>query len=69
MIATDHRTPSRPTSVRERQDPLIARYAVAPDDAAITDRAKAARGVETDPFHDWCREPGQVRDGSCAGAG
>lgn len=39
------------TSVRDRQDPLIARYLAAPEEALIFDQAKATRGVEHDPFH------------------
>src|SRR5690606_21626049 len=39
------------TSVRERQDPLRERYRTAPDEAAITDRARTVGGVGTDPFH------------------
>jgi uncharacterized OsmC-like protein len=37
--------------VRARQDPLRARYKSDPQDAAITDRAKAIGGTGTDPFH------------------
>jgi uncharacterized OsmC-like protein len=40
-----------PTLVRARQDPLRARYREAPADAMITDRGRAVRGLETDPFH------------------
>jgi uncharacterized OsmC-like protein len=34
-----------------RQEPLRERYKEAPDEAVITDRARTAGGVETDPFH------------------
>jgi hypothetical protein len=46
------------SGVRARQDPLRARYKTAPQDASITDRAKAAGGTDTDPFH------GRVMPGS-----
>jgi uncharacterized OsmC-like protein len=42
---------SSPTSVRDRQDPLIRRYHTAPDEARIVDRAKTTSGVDHDPFH------------------
>ena len=51
---TDHNT----ASVPERQDPLRERYKDAPDEAAITDRARTTGGTDTDPFH------GQVVPGS-----
>lgn len=38
-------------TVRERQDPLRERYKSAPEEAAITDRARTSEGTETDPFH------------------
>jgi uncharacterized OsmC-like protein len=37
--------------VRARQDPLRARYRSAPQEASITDRARAIGGTGTDPFH------------------
>jgi uncharacterized OsmC-like protein len=37
--------------VRARQVPLREHYKSAPKDAVITDRARSAGGVETDPFH------------------
>ena len=37
--------------VRERQDPIRERYKTAPEEAAITDRARTTGGTETDPFH------------------
>jgi len=39
------------SDARARQDPLRERYKVAPQEAWIVDRARAIRGVETDPFH------------------
>ncbi|MDZ7780753.1 MAG: OsmC family protein [Gemmatimonadota bacterium] len=39
------------TSVRERQDPLRERYKAAPEEAAITDRARTTGGTNADPFH------------------
>lgn len=39
------------TRVRGRQDPLRERYKVAPEKAAITDRARTTGGTGTDPFH------------------
>lgn len=39
------------TSVRERQDPLRERYQIAPEEAAITDRARTTGGTDADPFH------------------
>lgn len=39
------------TTVRERQDPLIAVYHKEPGRAQITDRARTFGGTETDPFH------------------
>ncbi len=44
-------------NVRERQEPLRARYKEAPEEAWIIDRAKTTRGVETDPFHGFI-QPG-----------
>jgi len=44
-------TDQNTASVRERQDPLRKRYKNAPEEAAITDRARATEGTETDPFH------------------
>lgn len=39
------------TLVRSRQDPLRERYRVAPEEARITDRARAVGGIGFDPFH------------------
>lgn len=49
---------NRDSMVVQRQEPLRARYAEAPNEAQITDRARTERGVESDPFH------GAVRPGS-----
>ena len=46
------------TNVRERQDPLRARYKDDPSGALITDRATTVRGANIDPFH------GVVKPGS-----
>ncbi|MGV0793090.1 OsmC family protein [Mycolicibacterium sp. XJ1819] len=45
------------TFVSERQDPLRHRYRTEPEAAQITDRARAVRGAELDPFH-GCVVPG-----------
>lgn len=37
--------------VSERQDPLRHQYRTEPEAAQITDRARAVRGLELDPFH------------------
>jgi uncharacterized OsmC-like protein len=39
------------TYVGDRQDPLRERYRTEPGDALVTDRARATRGTEFDPFH------------------
>ena len=39
------------TLVGDRQDPLRVRYQAEPGPAQITDRARAVRGAELDPFH------------------
>ncbi|MEJ2720794.1 MAG: OsmC family protein [bacterium] len=41
----------RATDAHSRQDPLMARYKTAPEEALITDAARAADGSDTDPFH------------------
>lgn len=44
-------TEKEATDVRERQDHLRERYKDAPEEAAITDRARSTGGIDTDPFH------------------
>jgi uncharacterized OsmC-like protein len=44
-------TEQKTSSVRDRQDPLRERYENAPDEAAITDRARTTGGTDTDAFH------------------
>jgi uncharacterized OsmC-like protein len=39
------------TYVGNRQDPLRDRYRTEPEAAQVTDRARATRGIEFDPFH------------------
>lgn len=43
--------PGERIDVRRRQDPLRERYRTEPNGALITDRARAIKGTETDPFH------------------
>lgn len=44
-------TGSESIVVSERQDPLRERYRKAPDEAAITDRARSTGGTDENPFH------------------
>jgi uncharacterized OsmC-like protein len=43
--------PDSSNDVLARQEPLRARYKVAPHEAHIIDRGRTRAGVETDPFH------------------
>lgn len=44
---------SEAVDIRTRQDPLRARYKVAPEEAMITDRGRTRGGDLSDPVHGW----------------
>jgi len=54
MASHETRTTRERIDITARQDPLRRRYATAPDEALITERARTTEGTLDDPVHAWC---------------